>query len=208
MNFDPLEIVLDLVIRRLRLKEWQYDVEDWAEDIGEGLRHIGAVKVYEQKIAELEVNNYSARIPKDCINIMHLDPMNKPYIESGSFIQTDDPDGTIIKLVYQAMPVDVRGYPLVPDSTAVREALMWYCIKWMALRGEVKNVSFASADQEWQWSCGSAQAELNIMSLIRWNGVANDYTRLNPIKDAFANNLTEVGKDNNGLRRDRRSNRY
>nr|DAY15095.1 MAG TPA: hypothetical protein [Caudoviricetes sp.] len=31
-----------------------------------------------------------------------------------------------VKLAYKAMPVDERGYPLIPDLASYQEAIYWY----------------------------------------------------------------------------------
>jgi len=203
MNYDSVEVVIDFVIRRFKLREWQYDIEEIVEDVAEGLRHIGAAKVFQDKVHTLTFNNKAAALPRDCVHVKSLDPVNTKYIESGRYIQCDVADGTEIPLIYQAMPVDQRGYPVVPDNTAVREALMWYIAKILILQGELKSVPYSVAEEEWQWRCGSARAELNVMGVQAWSGVANDFTRLNPLKDQHEKGYSEVGKPNT-LDRDKR----
>jgi len=196
MNYDPVEVVIDQVIRTFKLKEWQYDIEDCVEDIAEALKFIGAAKIYVDKIAKLTVNQYVARLPKDLQNIKSLIPQSTPYKESGSYIEVDQADGTEITLSYQAMPTDSRGYPLVPDSAPVRAAVMWYMVKILTLQGEIRSVSFEFADAEWHWRCKSARGYLNVMSVQDVNKAYNDFTRLNPLKDQHLKNYKDVGKPN------------
>jgi hypothetical protein len=196
MNFDVVEVVIDKTIRAFNLREWQYDIEDVVEDIAEALKLIGAAKLYAEKVATLTVTGKIAPLPRDCENIKHLIPESTYYRESGSYIEVDAADGTQIQMAYQAMPTDTRGYPVVPDNAAVREALMWYLAKMLALQGELKTISWAQAEQEWQWRCGSARAELNVLNMQQTSRIYNDFVRLNPIKDQHMKNYTEVGKPN------------
>lgn len=204
MNYDIIEVVLDMVVRRFKLREWQYDVEEMVEDVQEALGFIGAAKIYQEKSYALTFNNKAAKIPRDCINVKHLLPINTPFRESGNFIEADFADGEQCPLIYQAMPVDNRGYPVVPDHPSVRAAIMWYLAGVLILQGEIKTVGYDYAEREWQWRCGSARAYLNVMNIGDWNGVANDYTRLNPLKDIHETNYEGLGKPNT-LDRDNRT---
>jgi len=203
MNFDIIEVVIQKLVRTFRLSEWSYDVEDFAEDIAESLKLIGAASLFEDKVAEITIHQQMGKVPLDCQHIKHLIPVNTPYKESGNFIVVDAPDNSKVYLTYQSMPTDARGLPLVPDNAAVREAIMWYLAKILVLQGELPKISYQMAEQEWQWRCGSARAELSVMGVVAWSGVANDYLRLNPIKDVHVNNYKELGKPNT-LHRDSR----
>jgi len=150
------------------------------------------------------VNSMIAKIPRDCQNIKYVDAPNQPYRESGNFIEIDKPDGTIVNIVYQGLPVDTRGYPLVPDDASVREAIMWYLVKVLTLQREIKHIDFKTAESEWQWRCGSARAALNGLNLQQVNAMYQNFVRLNPVKDAHQNNYVTVGM--NTLNRDTRQN--
>jgi len=196
MNYDIVEVVIDKLIRRFRLREWQFDIEELAEDVAEALKLIGAASVFWEKVATLTVNNKVARIPKDCEFIKNLIPENTYYREIGQFIELDKADGTTIDAVYQSMPIDERGFPLVPDSPEVREAVMWYLARNLVLQGEIKVIPYNVAEGEWNWRCSSARASLNVLPIVTWNKVANDYTRLNPLKDVWENKFRDIGKGN------------
>jgi len=210
MIYEPVEVVIDKLVRTFRLKDWQYDIEELVEDIADAIKHIGAAKVYAEKTATLTFNGYMAKLPKDLQNIKGLNPSGQRYRESGSFLECQVPDGTELQLEYQAMPLDTRGYPLVPDSAAVREAIMWYMVKILVLQKEITSVNFQYAEQEWQWRCGSARGDLNALSVQDVSRAYNDFTRLNPIKDQHLKNYVDVGKPNTfdrGKNLDQRFNR-
>ena len=196
MNYDTVEVTVDFLIRTFKLRDWQYDIEEIVEDVAEALKLIGAAKVFEEKVALVTVNGGVARLPRDCQHVKHLEPVNQPYRESGSFIEVDLPDGTKVPIVYQAMPVDSRGYVLVPDAPEVRQALMWYLVRNLTLQGEITRVSINHAEQEWQWRCGSARATLSVWSLQDASRAYNNFIRLNPLKDQHEKGYTNVGQPN------------
>jgi len=63
MNYDPVEVVIDQLIRTFRLREWQYDIEECVEDIAEALKFIGAQKIYVDDRALITVNGMLAPLP-------------------------------------------------------------------------------------------------------------------------------------------------
>ena len=150
MIYEPVEVVIDKLIRTFKLREWQYDIEECVEDIAEALKLIGAAKIYAEKVQLLTINSMVAPLPRDLQHIKDINPTYPPYRESGSFIEIDAPDGTQFTLTYQAMPVDTRGYVLVPDRAEVREAIMWYMVKILALQKEITTVTYQMAESEWQ----------------------------------------------------------
>jgi len=199
MIYEVVEVVIDKLIRTFKLKEWQYDIEECVEDLADALKLICAAKVFEDKVELLTFNSMVAPLPKDLQHIKEvLDSKggSAPYTESGSFIQGNYADGTQLALSYQAMPVDARGYILVPDNAAVREALMWYMVKVLILQREITHITLAFADQEWHWRCGSARAELNVWNVQQASNTYNDFVRLNPLKDQHTKGYQEVGKLN------------
>lgn len=196
MNYDVVETVIDGLIRTLRLRDWQYDLEECVEDLAEGLKLIGAAKIYAEKSVLLEFNGYVAKLPADCQHLKGPSPSGPRYRESGNFIEMQVPDGTKVLFDYQAMPVDTRGYPLVPDAVEVRQALIWWMIRTLVLQGEVTHIPFGTADAEWDWRCGSARAALNVWSISDAAAAYNNFVRLNPLKNQHENDYISVGGSN------------
>jgi hypothetical protein len=179
MNFEIPEIVISKLISTFGIKEHQYDFDVLVEDIAEGLKLIGAAKLFAIRHCDITVENKTFRMPRDLESVRSIYP-DIPYQQIGEFIQVDVQDGQVVQLEYQAMPVDERGYVLVPDNVVVREAIMWYLAKILILRGEIKTVGYGFAEQEWQWRCGSAQATMNVMGISAWAKVQRDFVSLNP----------------------------
>jgi hypothetical protein len=179
MNFEIPEVVINKLISTFGIKEHQYDFDVLVEDIAEGLKLIGAAKLFAIRHCDITVENKTFRMPRDLESVRSIYP-DIPYQQIGEFIQVDVQDGQVVQLEYQAMPVDERGYVLVPDNVVVREAIMWYLAKILILRGEIKTVGYGFAEQEWQWRCGSAQATMNVMGISAWAKVQRDFVSLNP----------------------------
>jgi hypothetical protein len=197
MIYEPVEVVIDKLVKTFRLKDWQYDLEELVEDIADALKHIGAQKIYAEVQTEITVNGYMAKLPIGLQNIIGLNPTGLKYRESGSFLEIQVADGTKLQLQYQGMPLDVRGYPLVPDNVAVREAIMWYLVKVLCLQREITVVSFEFADREWDWRCGSARADLNALSVQQVQQAYQNFVRLNPLKDQHSKNYEDITMPNN-----------
>lgn len=205
MNFVTVETVIDRTVRRFNLREWVYDIEDMSEDIAEAVRFIGAFNMYAQQVYTLEFTNGRARLPLDFQHMVKIHSNCKLYPSIGYYLG-DVPDGTLIQITYQALPLDARGLPLVPGAVEVQEAVMWFLAKVLILRGEISAVPYQLAEQEWQWRCRSARASINIMGVDDWARLANDHLRLNPLKDVHEKDYQELGKPTSTLQRDRNNN--
>tara|TARA_R110002050_G_scaffold27194_2_gene71070 strand:- start:552 stop:1184 length:633 start_codon:yes stop_codon:yes gene_type:complete len=197
MNFDIIEVVLDKYISTFRLKEEEYDKDILIEHCADALKHIGAARIYSKKVEEIEVQNRIAKLPLDCEHIMSLEPVTQKYFENGpNFITIDVPNGTKLNLVYQAIPMDSRGYPLIPGSVEVSTAVMWYLAYIQSLGGLHRNLNVQYTESQWQWYCGAARAALNVLNINQTQNVYNDFVRLNPLKDQYYKEFSGVGKPN------------
>ena len=200
MNFEVPEVVIEKTIRGFGLKDYEYVVDDFVEDIAEAMKLIGAEKVFAVRTCELKVINSTAKLPRDLEAIKSIYP-DVPYSHVGQFIEIDLSNTSSVVLTYQAMPVDERGYVLVPDNAAVREAVMWYLAKFLILRGVIKTVSYSTAEAEWQWRCGSARAEMNVMNIGAWAKVQRDFVSLNNSSSSIDPNIKYIlNREKNRLR--------
>tara|TARA_B110000285_G_C15063684_1_gene583837 strand:- start:349 stop:945 length:597 start_codon:yes stop_codon:yes gene_type:complete len=198
MNFDVPEVVIDKLVRSFGLQEWEYNLEDLVEDIADAMKLIGAEKVFSVRTCEIKVCNGTAKLPRDLESIKTLIPV-MTYSHVGQFIQIDLPTDSVITLCYQAMPVDERGFVLIPDNAAVREAVMWYLAKYLVLRGVVKTVNYPFAEAEWQFRCGSARADLNVMSFTAWSKVQQDFVSLSSSSSIDPNIRYVLDREKNRL---------
>jgi hypothetical protein len=78
---------------------------------------------------------------------------------------------------------------------------MWYLAKFLILRGVIKTVSYSTAEAEWQWRCGSARAEMNVMNIGAWAKVQRDFVSLNNSSSSIDPNIKYIlNREKNRLR--------
>lgn len=89
---------------------------------------------------------------------------NRRISIDGSYIHSDVPKATVL-LIYRGIPRDCDGYPMIPDNPFVFEALMYYIIYRLALKGVAHpTVSFESALQLWERMYPRAANDVNWMT--------------------------------------------
>lgn len=117
--------------------------------------------------------------------------LNRPeYFIKPGWIVTNKNKG-FIKLVYKAIAVDERGYPLIPDLTSYQEAIYWYvtmklCFpKFMSgkLGGRGVNSSgnvYFYTQQQWNFYRNQAYAEAMMPTADDMENIKNDWNKLVP----------------------------
>jgi len=104
----------------------------------------------------------------------------------------------VIQLRYLAMPVDERGFPLVPDDVAFRDALFWKCTMHLCMLNPMllKNPQLRNYEycrQMWQKYCGQARAHANMPDLETIERLKNNWLRLHNDVNFQENNYRENG---------------
>ena len=89
----------------------------------------------------------------------------------------------VIEVQYLALPLDDRGFPLVPDSQEYRDALFWKCAYQLCLRNPdiFKNKALQNFDyvrQRWLGYCKQARASAYMPDMDGIQRLANNWTRL------------------------------
>jgi hypothetical protein len=108
----------------------------------------------------------------------------------------------IIMLQYLALPIDERGFPLIPDDVSFRDALFWKCTYQLSMRDPASLPSQRLQDSEycrsmWDKYCGQARASANAPDLAMVERMANNWTRLvSHTSEYNNNNYRTVGKHN------------
>ena len=71
-----------------------------------------------------------------------------------------------ILVVYRGIPRDCDGYPMIPDNPFVFEALMYYIIYRLALKGVAHPIiNFSTANQMWERMYPRAANDVNWMTI-------------------------------------------
>lgn len=75
---------------------------------------------------------------------------NKKISIDGYHIHSDAPKAKVL-VVYRAIPRDSEGYPMIPENAFVKEALMFYIIYRLALKGiQHPIIKVGDAIQRWE----------------------------------------------------------
>ena len=111
---------------------------------------------------------------------------NKGRIED-NYIYTDIDKGKIL-LVYRQIPKDDEGYPLIPDNPFLNEALMYYIIYRLALKGvEHPIIKFKDALNMWNTMYPRASNDIEWFTLPELEEFERSWTSI--LKGNLANNL-------------------
>lgn len=96
-----------------------------------------------------------------------------------------------IKLAYKAIPVDERGYPLIPDLESYQEAIYWYVVMKLnfskflkgKLGGKLKSANgtiYQYIQQQWHFYKRKAYTDAMMPTADDMENIKNDWNRLIP----------------------------
>lgn len=152
---------------------------------------------------------YTNNLSKYTNRMLH-DVVNKPeYFIKPGWIVTNKDKG-FIKLAYKAIPVDERGYPLIPDLASYQEAVYWYVVmklsfpKYMSgkLGGNTSKYAnkyaaqaYAETKQQWYFYRNQAYAEAMMPTADDMQNIKNDWTKLIPDWDGDDTFFKNINKE-------------
>ena len=196
---------------------------DFLEWVGEGLSMIGSYAQNKEVSTILTVANHTVALPCDFIYPKDITHNGRPlswstksaannykcedcntiptcctdynfYIADGC-LNTSLESGDLC-IVYQAVPVDDEGFPLVPDNVYFDKALKAYVTymldKIQFRRGLIPEVVFKFSEREWLWYVGSAKGSANMMSTAQMDRIQKIWVRLIPKPHEFSNNFRNL----------------
>lgn len=167
---------------------WIGDAYEW---IGEAIEIIGCFTGYELVHEEFQVLDHRVKLPCNIEQLMGIEYKGMRLQRSGginagdncsctknlvccqeesyslnpNYIQTTFQEGCI-KLHYNRVPVDCDGFPMVVDRVKVTQAITWYIMRGMLLRGfKHQTVTFADADKLWEKYYPQAQNDLRFTDI-------------------------------------------
>lgn len=172
------------------------------------IRKVGMPKVYENKVAALEIQDYRAVLPCDFHKVIQIRtangsealvlresmdsfhfaekktmPCNLTYKIQGKVLYTSFKEGTV-ELSYESIPVDSDGYPMIPDNSSFKEALELFITKkrYRVLldTGKIKGDIYSSICQEYAFAVGQAQTSLIAPTLDEMEAISNMWNTLVP----------------------------
>lgn len=170
------------------------------------IRKVGMPKVYIEKTANLEIKEYRALLPCDFHKMIQVRVFREGYSQvfrsstdsfhlskdkgdshdltyklQGQAIYTSMKNGTI-EIVYQAIPVDCDGYPMILDNSSFREALELYITKkrYKVLFdvGKIRGDVYSSTCQDYAFAVGQAQTSLIMPTIDEMESITNSWNTL------------------------------
>jgi len=196
-----------------------FDTEDIAfstlvESAANGLLLIGSFSYTEDKTASIEICDYRGVVPCDVLYInqtknekgiamkyatdsFHIHNSNSPdlykkskysYTINGDHIFASFKEGHVI-MNYRSMPVDDKGYPLIPNDIKFREAIKYHLMYTIAqklfYKGKITENVYRDIEVNRNWYIGGAQARDKMLSHDQMESLSNQFTRLIQDSSAF-----------------------
>lgn len=174
----------------------------------EFIRIAGVPKVFLEKTATIDINDYRGTLPCDYYDMIQVRKIDgdkrmgayrystdsfhmsntKPsepgltYKIQGNCIFTSTKDKQI-EIAYRAMPLDEEGYPLIPEG-AYSKALELYVKKqWFNIQfdlGKISDKVLHNTQQEYAWAVGQAQNDLVMPSIDEMEAISNMWNKWLP----------------------------
>lgn len=199
---------------------------DMVEWIAEALHKIGAHPQYVEQVTKLQVKNYRAAIPCNLFRVQQIEFQRKALKELGGsfdnaqhYIEgnnrenlgtTRDYGYTIndaffnfnftdeeVTLSFIAIPVDIDGFPLVPDDESYKEALYKYIIMKMKfpemLAGKIHPNLYQKLESDWHKYCAQARGKGYMPSIDELEAIKNQWMRLMPRLDRHKTFFKRLG---------------
>lgn len=151
-----------------------------------------------------QINLPKTRVVQDRLYNHEHEEKPEYFIKPGWLVMNKK-DGCV-KLAYKAIPVDERGYPLIPDLASYQEAIYWYVTmklsfpKFMKgrLGGKLKSANitiYNYLQTQWNFYRGQAYAEAMMPTPDDMQNIKNDWNKLIPDLDGDDTFFKYIGKE-------------
>ena len=184
---------------------------DIISDISDGLSQIGAPLQYEDFTESIPVNNYKGELPCNLAYIKQVKDLETgiaytyasnsfhseyhtsdspdlfrkdsrySYTISKNHIHTNKASRDVV-IAYSGLPVDERGYPLIPAEASYLEALTYYVAEKIAfellLKSKIIDHVYQRVSDKKDFYMGQATSEGTIPSPDQMDAISNAWTRL------------------------------
>lgn len=207
-----VKFIINKVFRDLGMTISQHtdvltDMIEWA---GEALEGIGGISPTEDKSATIKIKDSRGVLPcdlylinqvcynghplkygsqtfnfaqhcEDCVN-QHCSSFYS-YTVNPNYINSDVPSGDCVTIYYKAFPVDEEGFPLVPDNYSYSEAIFWFIVYKLIMRGfehPNKEMTLSFANMQWLKYCTQAENQSKMFDISQAESFKNQWVRLIP----------------------------
>lgn len=121
------------------------------------------------------------------------------YTINGMSIDTSFPYG-YVELVYDSVPTDEDGYPMIPDDSAFREAYKYFLLKNAAepafFSGDINGAIFGNIEQKYYAYVGAAYGSLVMLSPDQMESMANSLLRIIPTQHDYRDGWRSTNRPN------------
>ena len=174
---------------------------------GDALEFVTSVETAYDKTETVNILDYRALLPCDILEInqvRHGDSKKALVYSSNSFHLADaenanqnDNDLTYrinanyiftsfkkgpLEINYQALPVDDKGYPLIPNNVSFRNAVYYHILYKVAqklyLVDKITDRKYKDIEQSRDWYIAQAQSKAKIPSIDKMEAIKNSYMRI------------------------------
>ena len=216
MNYISIRQIMDDLLADDMMKD--LSLERAVNYTVEFIRIVGMPRAFEEKVADIEIEDYRGLLPCDFFEEIQLkDPKGFEYVSmetpfhsrqaftykiKGNVIFTSVKKAKLC-LAYRAIMVDSDGFPLIPDNGTFARALELYIQKRYFTNlfnsGKVSRDVLHNTQQEYAFYVGQAQSDLIRPSVDQMQSITNMWTsllmRTNKHSDGFASvNMPEIRK--------------
>lgn len=119
------------------------------------------------------------------------------YVIRHGYIKTNQESGWLM-VAYQAIPVDLDGYPMVPDHISFSEALYWYItmkllyVDWKT--GKVSRDIYYDAKSSWNFYCKQAYGNAMMPNQDQMESIKNTWHKIIPELGDHSNFFSTMGQ--------------
>lgn len=200
MNYISIRQILDDLLADDMMKG--LSLERAVNYAVEFIRIVGMPKVFEEKVAEIDIENYRGQLPCDFFEIIQVRECKKPgvvcpcymsmetafhskwaytYKIQGDVIITST-EKTKLEVAYRAIKVDNEGYPLIPDNGSFPRALELYIQKRyftiLFNSSKIPQNVLQNVQQEYAFYVGQATNDLVRLSVDEMQSFTNMWNNL------------------------------
>lgn len=202
-NYICIKEILNRVLRHPLLKK--LNMEDAIYYTLDFIRTIGLPQIYTQKEEMIDVENYRALLPCDCIKVLGIqDPKRKialkymlstfsakhnkfngspAYKVQGNVLYTNFKCGKLL-LSYDAITVDKDGLPMLPDDPTFLKALELYIKKeWFTVLFDMNEITIYvlnNAQTDYASAIGMCKSKFRLPSEDEMEAIGSMMHRMLP----------------------------
>lgn len=197
-KLEKIDVVINKIITDLGLGSSEIPEVDFINWIADGLQHIGAYAQFEELPGRIEITDYEGYLPCDFYKLIEVKGClnhNKSLMKEGLYKITEKDyninldkiitamETGYVDITYLSLPVDERGYPLIPDDVSFRDALFWKVAYHLAMRDPksmpnpyMQDMTYCKS--KWDFYCVQARTAANMGGLQAHATFAKNWTGL------------------------------